>query len=190
LANDRTTRLLTGLPMRVSIIVLTTVVYALSAVLADVLYGSDYAVPPNFWYMVSAFPVFGMLLADLAACWGIYRLRFATWELGTMVVLLAVLATVRLSLVFPVSGHVLLLAYLVLRRVLVRFLPNRLRWTELGIAAILYIVVVYLKVFCWGDLLTPAAGTGVGLLLAAISWGLLRWRGRLPGPDAVGARSL
>ena len=189
MADDRTTHLLASLPMRFGIIVLTMAIYAVSAALTDAAYGTAYLAPPDFWYMLSAFPVFGMLLADLAACWGIYRLRFATLELGSMVVLLAVLATIRLSLVIPMSGHVLLLAYFILRRVLVPTPPNRLRWIELGIAVTLYLVIVYLKVFLWGDLLTPAMGTGVGFVLAAVSWGLLRrWRGRSMSPLA-GART-
>lgn len=186
---DGTMHLLASLRIRVSIVMLTTVVYAVSAALADAVYGSMYTRPPGFWYMLSAFPVFGMLLADLAACWAIYRLRFATLEVGSMLVLLAVLAAIRLSLAIPMSGHALLLAYFIVRRVLVRLPPNRLHWVELGIAAVLYIVIIYLKVFCLDDLLTPATGTGAGLALAVVSWVLLRWRGAVTDPASPVSRS-
>lgn len=171
---------LANLPIRVGIILLTTAIYAASAGLRGAMYVVRGSTPTllvtSFWYMLAAFPVFGMLLADLAACWGTYRFRFPTLELGGMLGLLVVLSTARLGLAIPLSGHALLFAYVSLRRALVGQPPNRLRWIELAVAAVLYLATTYLKVFCWSDPLTAAVGTAVGLVLAVVSWSVLRWR--------------
>jgi len=58
-----------------------------------------------------------------------------------------------------VSGHALFLTYAILR-------PGSL--VTRVTAAMVMVEVVYLKVFVWGDLVTPLTGTALGLLSAVV----------------------
>jgi hypothetical protein len=72
------------------------------------------------WYMLAAFPVLGMLLADVldaalerGGVRGGVRGLFAkrTVVLGASVALLVVVSNLRLGIRLPISGHVLLMTY-------------------------------------------------------------------------------
>jgi len=90
------------------------------------------------WYMLAAFPVLGMLLADvldaLLAC-GLFAKR--TVVLGASAALLVVVSNLRLGIRLPISGHVLLMTY---------FLALRARARGLGLAPVARPAVVAARV--------------------------------------------
>lgn len=125
-------------------------------------------------YQLSAYPVLGMLLADLLALLAVHGLALPSVELAGQIGVLILAAFLRLGWAIPLSGHALLFAYLVLRRLLVRFPRQPLFWAEFAMAAGLYLVVGYLKVFLWSDALTFATGSAAAVPLAAISFAVSR----------------
>jgi hypothetical protein len=61
-----------------------------------------------FWYMLLAFPVLGMLVADLFDLWRARGLSLPTVELGLQIALIVALSSLRLGVRIPLSGHALL----------------------------------------------------------------------------------
>jgi hypothetical protein len=78
-----------------------------------------------FWYMVTAFPALGMLLADLVHLLAEDGLGKRSLELGGQIGVLTAISSLRLTLRLPVSGHSLLFAYVILRRLFVRVPEQR-----------------------------------------------------------------
>jgi hypothetical protein len=111
------------------------------------------------WYMLAAFPVLGMLLADvldaLLAC-GLFAKR--TVVLGASAALLVVVSNLRLGIRLPISGHVLLMTY---------FLALRARARGLGLAPVARPAVVAVRV---------EACVVLALFLAVTAIKLLHWR--------------
>jgi hypothetical protein len=130
------------------------------------------AVP--FWYMLSAFPVLGMLAADLAFFFVSYGLERKTVELGFQVGILVLASNLRLVLRLPMSGHSLLFAYFILRRLFIGIPGHSLAKAECVVAMFLYTITSYVKVFWWSDPITVAVGTGIAIGLAAISFCVLK----------------
>lgn len=122
-----------------------------------------------FRYMLTAFPVLGMLLADLADGW---RRREPGARRGTIVLAVNIacavaLSSLRLGIRLPVSGHALVVAYFLARR---WCLPGdrgggRL---EVGCAAAILAAIAYAKLVWWTDPITLGAGIGLALLLALV----------------------
>jgi hypothetical protein len=127
-----------------------------------------------FWYMLSAFPILGMLLADLFALWMKYRFGLRFIELAVQLILLVLLSNLRLSIMIPISGHGLLFSYFILRRLLVRQLPNKLLKIENILGILLLAMVAYMKLVKWNDPMTLLLGEAIGVLLALISYLILR----------------
>lgn len=124
-----------------------------------------------FWYMLLAFPVLGMLVADLV---DLYRLRgvsASTLELAFQIGLLIGLSSLRLGARLPVSGHALLVSYFILRRLLLRSLPPRQSSLETLLAFGVLGAIIYPKLAWWDDPVTLLAGISLGALLAAVSAG-------------------
>ena len=127
-----------------------------------------------FWYMISAFPVLGMLLADLFALWMKYRFGLRVVELGIQIILLILLSNLRLSIMIPISGHGLLFSYFILRRLLVRRIPNRILIFENIFGILMFALVAYMKLIKWNDPMTLLLGEAIGVVLALISFFILR----------------
>jgi hypothetical protein len=115
-----------------------------------------------WWYMLSAFPVLGMLLANLLRSMVEDGLNRKTIEFGLQLSLLVAIAVVRLAWRLPISGHALLFAYALFRYTLFRYQP--FPTVELVITGVFYLMLTYLKLVWWTDPITLASGT----LLAGI----------------------
>jgi hypothetical protein len=122
------------------------------------------------WYMLLAFPVLGMLIADLVDLWQSRGLDRVSAELGGMIGLIVALSSLRLGARIPVSGHALLTAYFIARRLLFRsLLPRQSRW-EVAAAVGALGAITYPKLLWWNDPVTLLAGIVAGALLAGVSW--------------------
>jgi hypothetical protein len=130
--------------------------------------------PVPFWYMLSAFPVLGMLVADLVSLFATYGFERRTAELGFQVGVLILASNLRLVLRLPMSDHSLLFAYFILRRLFIAIPGHSLVKAECVIALLLYAITSYVKVFWWSDPITVAVGTGMAIGLAAISFCMLK----------------
>ena len=122
-----------------------------------------------FWYMLLAFPVLGMLVADLLDLWRARVLSLPTVELGLQIALIVALSSLRLGVRISLSGHALLVAYFLFRRLWLRNVPPRQSRLEVWIAACVLAAVAWPKLFWWDDPVTLLAGIGAAALLAAIS---------------------
>ena len=122
-----------------------------------------------FFYMLSAFPFLGMLVAELAGIVANRGLRRAM-GLMTALALLVGLSFFRVAVTLPVSGHLLLIGYFISRRI---FQPNRRsRETfELFAAGVALLYFVYMKLVSWSDPVTLS----VGLLLGGAIFGVNRF---------------
>lgn len=125
-----------------------------------------------FWYMLLAFPVLGMLVADL------YAISFVSkpgaFELAIQIIILVVLSNIRLASAIPISGHSLLLGYFIVRRSTIRFQPSVIPKLEFITALIILAAVAYMKLNVWIDPMTFFIGLVIGGVLALISF--LIWK--------------
>jgi hypothetical protein len=156
--------------LRVGIISITTVAGAIWLSWRGpvfVLRGSvPLAIVTPAWYMLSAFPVLGALLADWVKLLFDPSKRLANLELGVQLILLVGLSAVRIKSHIPISGHMLLFAYFLLRRCLVRVPRHHLMMVETAIGLALFLVATYVKLVSWNDPLTWALGITIGVVLA------------------------
>ena len=120
-------------------------------------------------YMLLAFPVLGMLVADLFDLWRARGLSLPTVELGLQIALIVALSSLRLGVRIPLSGHALLVAWFLFRRLRLRNVPPRQSRLEVWIAAGVLAAVAWPKLFWWDDPVTLLAGIGAAALLATIS---------------------
>jgi hypothetical protein len=127
-----------------------------------------------FWYMLLAFPVLGMLVADWVDLARLRGMDLATVELGAQIALIVGLSAVRLDSRIPLSGHALLIAYFLLRRLWLRNMPPPQSRLEVWLAAGALGGVAYPKLMWWDDPVTLLTGIGVAGGLAAVSG----WVGR------------
>jgi hypothetical protein len=121
------------------------------------------------WYMLSAFPILGLLLADGLALLRTERRRHAV-ELAVQILVMVVLSHSRLELRIPISGHALLFATFLLRRAWYPEPPVPWRGLERLMGGALLTMVAGVKLLWWRDPTTFAVG-----LLTAL---LLCWTGR------------
>ncbi|MFH1434926.1 MAG: hypothetical protein ABIJ56_04325 [Pseudomonadota bacterium] len=128
------------------------------------------------WYNVSAFPVLGILLADLVFLFVSFGFSRKTIELGAQIGVLAVVACLRIALLVPVSGHCMLFACFISRRLLVGAADRRWAAVELGLTLGLFALVSFMKLVQWHDPVTYATGTGLGACLGVLSYAVLKGR--------------
>jgi hypothetical protein len=129
------------------------------------------------WYMLTAFPILGMLLADCFILAMQPRRHWAALELAIQIALLFALSSLRLKFGIILSGHTLLFAYFIVRRMGVPFPPRAVRRFDLLAAGALLLLTSYVKVAWWHDLSTLTSGIVIGGLLALVSVFILRaWR--------------
>ncbi len=126
------------------------------------------AVP--FWYMATAFPVLGMLVADVVVLWAFCRARLYWIELACQVAVLILISFLRLSLKLPVSGHSLLFAYFIFRRAVIPIPPHRTRKLEMTIAVALFLATASVKIFWWGDYVTLILGVIIASVMTFFSY--------------------
>jgi hypothetical protein len=95
--------------------------------------------------------------------------RRRTVELAFSIAVLVVVSHLRLSLRLPLSGHSFLLSYFILRRAFLKDLKLPSRKTEMRIAVIMFVVMLYPKLIWWTDPITLCVGMIAGALLFGCS---------------------
>jgi hypothetical protein len=128
-----------------------------------------------FWYMLLAFPILGLLLADLLDLYKSEGVTLSTLELAFQIGLIVTLSSARLGLRIPLSGHSLLVSYFIFRRLLLRPFFERQSALEQWLAVGALGAVAYPKLAWWNDPVTLLAGVVGGALLAVVS----RWMTRI-----------
>jgi hypothetical protein len=120
------------------------------------------------WYMLSAFPVLGMLAADLverAKRFGL--LARDTLLFGGCAALVVAVANLRLGARLPISGHVLLLSYFLVHRLASRPWPP-FALGEFAAALAIFVAVTAIKLLRWRDWTTWSVGLAAGTSLALL----------------------
>lgn len=120
-----------------------------------------------FWYMVSPFPILGMLVAEFVGLLAVHGGRRAAVKLGVAIIAMIVVSGIRLSSCIPLSGHAMLLSYFILRRAFLDGSPIALRKAQLWIAGAMAMVLVYVKLAWWTDPITLLVGGVAGSALFA-----------------------
>jgi hypothetical protein len=118
------------------------------------------------WYILSAFPVLGMLVAEGFAL--AHRQRWAAaLVLAAQIAVMVILSSGRLIILLPISGHVLLFAFFLTRRSRARRWTSNSDLIELATAASFGLATGFIKLVWWSDPITLilGLGTGVGLSL-------------------------
>ncbi|MCX6353754.1 MAG: hypothetical protein NTZ78_02475 [Candidatus Aureabacteria bacterium] len=126
-----------------------------------------------YWYILSPFPILGMLVAELTGLLATHERKRAAVELGVAIAVLVVVSCFRLSLCIPLSGHSMLFSYFILRRAFLNGIPIALRKAQLWVAIIMGLILLYLKLVWWTDPITLTAGAMAGALLFAASRAML-----------------
>jgi hypothetical protein len=124
-----------------------------------------------FWYMLLAFPILGLLMADLPDLYRSEGFSRLTMELAFQIIWIVLLSSARLSVRLPLSGHILLVSYFVARRFLLPSLPSGLSRAELWLGLGALAAIAYPKLFWWNDPVTLLTGMALGAALAVVS----RW---------------
>lgn len=127
-----------------------------------------------FWYMLLAFPVLGLLVADLVDLSRNRGFSPPTFELAAQIALIVGLSSARLGALLPLSGHALLFSYFVFRRLLVGTASRGQSVAEVWLAAGCLAATAYPKLFWWDDPATLVAGIAIGVLFAGFS-GWFSW---------------
>ncbi|HSK76426.1 MAG TPA: hypothetical protein VLQ45_08190 [Thermoanaerobaculia bacterium] len=127
-----------------------------------------------FWYMLLAFPILGLLVADLFDLYRSEGISRSTVELGVQITLIVLLSSARLSVRLPLSGHSLLVSYFIARRLLLPSFPRGRSRVELWLGLGVMVAIVYPKLFWWSDPVTLLTGMALGAALAVVS----RWTTR------------
>ena len=121
-----------------------------------------------FWYMLSAFPIFGMLLADLSVLFAKKGLDVRVLELAFQLGILVLISSLRLTLKLPISGHTLLFTFFLFRRWWFRKSMHGLFGIELLAGFLLFLITAYIKLITWGDPISWIAGVISGVVLVLI----------------------
>lgn len=124
----------------------------------------DETVP--FWYMLTAFPVLGLLVGDLAVLVRRRAPRLQIVELAVMIALVVGLGQARLALQLPISGHSLLVGYVLFRRALLGIGCGWYPRVEYAVVVGVLLAITYPKLVWWTDPITLGVGIGAGGLLA------------------------
>jgi len=137
-----------------------------------------------FWYMLLAFPVLGLLAADLVDLFRSKGLSLLTMELAVQISLIVGLSSARLEALLPLSGHALLFSYFAFRRLLVGSTSKGQSIGEVWLAGGCLAVTAYLKLLWWNDPTTLVSGIAVGALLAIFSGWFIARRSPAPAPGS------
>jgi hypothetical protein len=119
-----------------------------------------------FWYMVTAFPVLGMLVADFLTAFRKFGLKGYTVLFFSQILILLIISNIRLSLQIPISGHVFLFVFFIFNRIFAGNLKNNFSKLEFVFTIILLLIITYIKLVWWTDLPTLSVGIVAGFTLA------------------------
>lgn len=122
-----------------------------------------------FWYMVTAFPVLGMLVADLLSAFRKHSLGRPTILLFLQIFILVFISNIRLRLQIPISGHAFLFAFFIFQRIFGREFKELFQKVEFAVVIILLLIIGYIKLAWWNDPLTLFIGIIAGVALASIT---------------------
>lgn len=141
------------------------------------------------WYMLSAFPVLGMVAADMLDL-ALRRGLFArdTLLFGACAAVVVGLANLRLGARLPISGHVLLLSFFLVLRIVARR-RSKFDFGELAAALAILVAVSAIKLLRWRDWTTWSVGLLAGAALAALAAYFLKTPLTPPATSAVTSRS-
>jgi hypothetical protein len=121
-----------------------------------------------YWYMISAFPFLGMLIADLLDLYRDERFSKRTIELACTLAVIVILSNLRLGIRLPISGHSLLVSYFLLRRFFVDRNNNEIQRFEIWFGIFVLAMLTYVKLFWWTDPITLGFGCILGFGFALI----------------------
>lgn len=124
-----------------------------------------------YWYMLAAFPVLGMLIADLAQLVATEGTGTRSIELALQLAVLILVSAARLLLRLPISGHTLLYSAYFTRELQYEEVASRL---ELSLVVVLFVATSYIKLLIWSDPVTWAVGVAAGVILVVASRTALR----------------
>lgn len=154
------------------------------------------------WYMLAAFPVLGIVLADVlgaaldvGGARGLFAKR--TVVLGACAALLVAVSNLRLGIRLPVSGHVLLMTYAMVLQSRAHLLGPRpvarpavvASLVEYVVVRALFVAVTLIKLLHWHDALTFGVGAIGGIALATLVVYFLKTPRTPPATSAVTSRS-
>ena len=121
-----------------------------------------------YWYMISAFPFLGMLIADLLDLYRDTGFSRRTIELACTLTVIVVLSNLRLGIRLPISGHSLLVSYFLFRRFFVDRNNNPISRIEILLGIFVLAMLAYIKLSWWTDPITLGFGCILGFGFALI----------------------
>jgi hypothetical protein len=121
-----------------------------------------------YWYMISAFPFLGILIADLLDLYRDTGFSRRTVELACTLTVIVVLSNLRLGIRLPISGHALLVSYFLFRRFFVDRNNNPIARVEVIFGICVLGMLAYIKLFWWTDPITLGLGCILGFCFALI----------------------
>ena len=121
-----------------------------------------------FWYMISAFPFLGLLIADLLDLYRDNGFSKRTLELACTLVVIVVLSNLRLGIRLPISGHSLVVSYFLFRRFFVDRNNNPISRIEILVGIFVLTMLAYIKLSWWTDPITLGFGCIFGFIFALI----------------------
>jgi hypothetical protein len=127
-----------------------------------------------FWYMLSAFPFLGMLIADLLDLYHDTGFSRRTVELACTLTVIVVLSNLRLGIRLPISGHSLVVSYFLFRRLFVDRNNNEISRIEFLFGIFVLAILTYIKLFWWTDPITLLSGCILAFCFALIGRAVTR----------------
>ncbi len=121
-----------------------------------------------YWYMISAFPFLGMLIADLFDLYRDSGFSKPTIEIACTLAVIVILSNLRLGIRLPISGHTLLVSYFLFRRLFVDRNNNPISRLEVIFGILVLAILAYIKLFWWTDPITLGLGCALGFCFALI----------------------
>lgn len=135
-----------------------------------------------FWYMISVFPILGMLVGDFLE--SLKRsARPASIELAIQIIAIVAISNARLGLRLPISGHLLVVCFFITRR-LQYGQTKGFHALEFVYAVLTLSALSYAKLVWWTDPITLGCGAILGVGMAVFGKHLLR-KDRAEALDAL-----
>ena len=131
-----------------------------------------------YWYMLAAFPVLGMLIADLVKLLATERRGSRSAALVFQLTVLILVSVFRLSLRLPISGHTLLYSAYFTGEARKLKAAQTMAPLENLLATILFLATSFVKLYVWQDLLTWVVGVLAGIALVLSSNWIVQSIGR------------
>ena len=126
-----------------------------------------------FWYMVSAFPILGLLLADSLGLYGSKGVDARVVELAIQLVIIISISSLRIRFRIPISGHMLLFTFFLARTWFARQDLSG-RWIEVAMGLALFLATSYIKLLIWNDVASWITGVVIAVALVVVPDFLVR----------------